>query len=162
MSILRIRQAPLSLAPSKKRQVRSQFGAICYRQSKGRVQILLITSRGKGRWIIPKGWPIPGRTPAAAAGIEAYEEAGVEGKAHPLCLGIYGSSKGGLPCVVALYAVEVTALRRRFPEAGQRKRRWASPKTAAELVDSPELGQILARFSPEGLPPADRVRVPGR
>ncbi|WP_236638474.1 NUDIX hydrolase [Mangrovicoccus ximenensis] len=143
------------------REVRSQFGALCYRRSKGRVQILLITSRGKGRWIIPKGWPISGRTPAAAAGIEAYEEAGVEGKAHPLCIGIYGSRKAGMPCVVALYAVEVSDLRRRYPEAGERKRRWVTPKEAAKLVEDEGLAQILARFRPEALPAAERIKVPG-
>ncbi len=161
MTMLRIRQAPISLETSKIREVRSQFGALCWRRSKGRVQILLITSRGKGRWIIPKGWPISGKTPAAAAGTEAYEEAGVEGKAHPLCLGIYGSTKNGLPCIVALYAVEVTGLRRRYPEAGQRKRRWASPREAAELVGDEGLGQIIARFRPGALPRADRIKVPG-
>ncbi|MBE3637810.1 NUDIX hydrolase [Mangrovicoccus algicola] len=159
MSLHPIRQVPLSLGTTKKHQPRSQFGAICYRRNKGRVEILLITSRGKGRWILPKGWPIAGSTPARAAAIEAYEEAGVQGRAHPLCLGIYGYKKGDLPCVVALYALEVTEMKRRFPEAGQRKRRWVTPKQAAAMVDSRELGRILERFSPELLPPADRIRL---
>ncbi|WP_172332087.1 NUDIX hydrolase [Mangrovicoccus sp. HB161399] len=161
MTFLRIGQASPSLDTSRMREARSQFGALCYRRSKGRVQILLITTRGRGRWIIPKGWPISGKTPAAAAGIEAYEEAGVEGKAHPLCLGVYGSSKNGQPCIVSLYAVEVTELRRRYPEAGERKRRWASPREAARLVEEDGLGCILAGFDPALLPGGDRIKVPG-
>ena len=41
--------------------------------------MLLISSLGTGRWIIPKGWPMHNTTPAGAAGIEAFEEAGVLG-----------------------------------------------------------------------------------
>lgn len=153
MTIFRIKQAPLALGSAKKRQVRSQFGAVCYREHKGRTEILLITSRGKGRWILPKGWPMDDRTPAEAAATEAYEEAGVEGRAHPLCLGIYSYQKGGhLPCVVALYAVKVDRLLRRFPERGERKRRWFTLKDAARVLEPPELSQILLHFDPKHLP----------
>lgn len=159
MSILRLKQAPLALAAAKKRQVRSQFGAVCYRQHKGRLQVLLITSRGRGRWIIPKGWPMADTTPADAAAIEAYEEAGVDGRAHPLCLGIYSYTKENkLPCVVALYAVQVNRLLRRFPERNERKRRWFTLKDAARVVEEPELAQLLIHFRPEGLPAPQRRR----
>ena len=55
-----------------------QVGAVCLDPATGRV--LLITSRGTGRWIIPKGWPMPGRSLAEAALQEAWEEAGVRAK----------------------------------------------------------------------------------
>lgn len=153
MTFYRPRQAPLALTSAKKRQVRTQFGAICHRVHKGRVQVLLITSRGKGRWIIPKGWPMAETTPAEAAAIEAYEEAGVRGTSHPICVGIYSYCKGrNLPCVVALYEIKVDRLMRRFPERGQRKRRWFYLKDAARAVDEPELAQLLAQFRPDGLP----------
>ena len=54
-----------------------QVGALCYRHKKGKLQILLITSRGTKRWIIPKGWPMPGKHGSSAAKQEAWEEAGV-------------------------------------------------------------------------------------
>ena len=44
----------------------------------GRIEVLLITSRDTGRWIIPKGWPMIGRKAHRAAEREAFEEAGVE------------------------------------------------------------------------------------
>ena len=33
-----------------------QVGAVCLDLATGRV--LMITSRGTGRWVIPKGWPM--------------------------------------------------------------------------------------------------------
>lgn len=43
------------------------------------VEILLITTRKKGRWSVSKGWPIKRSTPQQTAATEAYEEAGVRG-----------------------------------------------------------------------------------
>jgi 8-oxo-dGTP pyrophosphatase MutT (NUDIX family) len=43
------------------------------------VEILLITTRKKRRWSVPKGWPIKDSTPQQTAATEAYEEAGVRG-----------------------------------------------------------------------------------
>src|SRR5690606_14649191 len=49
-----------------RRPVREQYGALCYRVKKKSptVEVLLITSRDTGRWIIPKGWPMDGKTAA--------------------------------------------------------------------------------------------------
>ena len=55
----------------------------------GRSQVLLVTSRDTGRWVIPKGWPMPDRTPEAAAAREAWEEAGVEGEVSDRCIGLF-------------------------------------------------------------------------
>nr|WP_246617799.1 hypothetical protein [Rhizobium populisoli] len=42
-----------------------QYGAICFRMSdqSERLEILLITSRDTGRWVIPKGWGMRGKDP---------------------------------------------------------------------------------------------------
>jgi 8-oxo-dGTP pyrophosphatase MutT (NUDIX family) len=42
--------------------------------------VLLITTRGRGRWTIPKGWPEKGLRDRDLAAKEAVEEAGVEGE----------------------------------------------------------------------------------
>ena len=157
MSLQKLGQIPLTLKKGSKEEARSQFGAICYRMRKGKPQVLLITSRGTGRWVLPKGWPIDGKTPAATAAIEAWEEAGVQGRLHPLCLGIFSYAKmmarqPQLPCVVAVYALLVKRVARSFPERGQRKHKWVSLKRAAQMVDEPELRQLLERFNPRGLP----------
>jgi 8-oxo-dGTP pyrophosphatase MutT (NUDIX family) len=33
----------------------AQVAALCWRMHKGRVQVLLVTSRDTGRWVLPKG-----------------------------------------------------------------------------------------------------------
>jgi len=148
----RIKHRPIRLPASRKRDVRSQFGALCYRLRKGKVQILLITSRTRKRWILPKGWPIDSATPAETALREAWEEAGVEGKVTGNCIGIYTYTKllegDDLPCVVAMFPVKVKKLHKRYPEAEQRQRKWCSRKMAAALVDNPELAQMISAFNP--------------
>lgn len=142
----------MRMTASQKRNVRTQFGALCYRVVDDKVQVLLVTSRGKGRWIVPKGWPMPGATPAKSAMQEAWEEAGVEGRTHENCLGIYSYMKCDdgerLPCVVAVFAIKVRALKRDYPETGQRRRKWFSRKNAAKLLEEPELRQLVLDFDP--------------
>jgi 8-oxo-dGTP pyrophosphatase MutT (NUDIX family) len=146
-----IKQLPISIRASHKSDVRSQFAALCYRLVRDKPEILLVTSRGSGRWIAPKGWPMDGKTPAESAAQEAWEEAGVVGKAHNQCLGLYSYNKTmargvGLPCVAMVYPVLVKTLVTDFPEKGQRQRRWFTPKKAAARVQEPELARILADF----------------
>ena len=125
-----------------------QVAALCWRQRKGRVQVLMITSRETARWVIPKGWPMQGLTGAEAATREAWEEAGVEGRAQDLLLGHYAYAKMAQPapplhCAVAVYSLSVENLRRRFPERRQRRRKWFEAGEAALLVAEDGLRLIL-------------------
>ena len=57
-----------------------QFGVLpCRVAGNGRVQVMLLTSRETGRWVIPKGWPMKGTRPREGAAQEAFEEAGLVG-----------------------------------------------------------------------------------
>ncbi|NNE52429.1 MAG: NUDIX hydrolase [Sulfitobacter sp.] len=148
-----IRQLPISLHGGGKDGLRTQFAALCYRIKQGKVQILLITSRGTKRWIVPKGWPMEGKTPAASALQEAWEEAGVHGRSAGGCLGVYSYEKGrrrddDLPCLAMLYPVAVKSLAKRYPEGRERRRQWVSRKKAARLVEEPELAQLIRDFDP--------------
>ena len=150
------KQQPLQLAEVGKRGVLTQFGALCWRRRAGEVQVLLVTSRRRKRWIIPKGWPQDQKTPSKAAGAEAWEEAGAEGKAKQNCLGIFSYNKelsnGDVaPCVCAVFPVRVKNLRRKYPEAGERKRKWFTLEKAAKKVEEPELQAILRSFDPSKL-----------
>ncbi len=125
-----------------------QVGALCLRKRDGAVQVLLISSRGTGRWIIPKGWPMRGRSLAGAARQEAWEEAGIKGKVAPDPCGSYHYDKGldqggAIRVEVLVYKLKTESLAERYPEAGQRRRRWFSPSEAAERVDEPGLKAIL-------------------
>ncbi len=132
---------------------RMQYGALCWRMSTQGVEVLLITSRDTGRWVIPKGWPMPGLAPEAAAAQEAWEEAGVQGTMNPLCIGRYGyqkclSAEASVPCAVAVYGMRVEELAKTFPEMKERRRKWFSPAEAAALVAEPDLATIIAQFLP--------------
>ena len=125
-----------------------QVAALCWRMHNRHVQVLLITSRDTGRWILPKGWPMADLTPAAAAAREAWEEAGVEGKVGEAAVGEFCYDKiiqatATVPCAVAVYALRVRALKARFPEAHQRRRAWFRARDAAELVAEPSLRDLL-------------------
>ncbi len=132
----------------------TQYAALCYRLGKdGGAEVLLITSRDTGRWVIPKGWPIAGKSAAASAAREAFEEAGAEGEIGEDCIGLYSYAKvlgpdSLRPCVVAVYPLHVLRMAEKFPEAGQRRLRWFSPKKAATKVAEPELAELLAGFVP--------------
>jgi 8-oxo-dGTP pyrophosphatase MutT (NUDIX family) len=89
-----------------------QAGVIAYRILDGKVQLLLMTSRDTGRWIIPKGNIDAGATPAKAAEKEAYEEAGVKGTITRLLpLGTYTYLKKLDRAEARRAAVEVYLLR---------------------------------------------------
>lgn len=126
-----------------------QVGALPYRvRSDGSIEILLVTTRGTGRWMVPKGWPMAGKTLAEAAAQEAYEEAGVRGSIADEEIGRFDHSKTrlmGLPlrCTVAVFPMKVERELERWPERGQRRRRWFGVEEAARMVQSARLSQIL-------------------
>lgn len=149
-----IKQLPIKIRADNKSDVRTQFAALCYRIEKGKAEVLLITSRRTGRWIVPKGWPMNGKTPAECAAQEAWEEAGVVGQPLDRCLGLYSyrkfvAQKTDIPCIAMIFPVKVKSLDAKYPEAAQRKRQWFTLRKAASLVTEPELASILRDFDPK-------------
>lgn len=125
-----------------------QVGAVCWRMNRGHVQVLLITSRDTGRWVIPKGWPIHGLTAPETAAREAWEEAGVQGRGAMDDLGQFHydkimAAKPALPCQVQVFALRVAKLHADFPERKERRRKWFDAPHAARKVAEPELRQLL-------------------
>ncbi len=142
---------------------RSQYGALCWRMRRDRVEVLLITSRDTGRWVIPKGWPMAGLAPEAAAAREAWEEAGVEGAVDGASAGCYTYQKvlgptNAVPCEVAVFGLRVARLVAQFPERKQRRRKWFSVAKAARKVWEPELRSLMLGF----VPPKGRVKLAGK
>jgi len=153
MSLLTGKQEPIDLMSAHKSDVRTQFATLCFRMVRDKPEILLVTSRGTKRWIVPKGWPMDGKTPSECAEIEAWEEAGVRGKVYERCLGLFSyhkllEPKKELPCVAMLYAMKVKTVSANYPEMDQRRRKWLSPKKAAARIAEPELAEIIRNFHP--------------
>lgn len=126
-----------------------QVGTLCVRTQNGKTEVLLITSRDTGRWIIPKGWPMKDRDDADAALQEAWEEAGVKASladGDPVGKYDYDKRKDDdvfVPVTVSVYRADVETLASDFPEADERTRRWVSPQQAACMVDEPQLKALL-------------------
>ena len=131
---------------------KKQYAALPWRYSGGKREICLISSRETGRWVIPKGWPIKGLTPAETAACEAYEEAGLGGMVSKKPIGEFQYGKrlesGKVrPTRVEVFALEQMVQHPDWPEQGQRKMQWFSIPEAAEAVDEPELKDIIRKMT---------------
>jgi 8-oxo-dGTP pyrophosphatase MutT (NUDIX family) len=129
-----------------------QVAALPWRKRRGAIEILLITSRGTQRWVIPKGWPITHLLDWNAAKREAYEEAGVDGRVQRKSIGRYTYDKvvaDGLrrPCVVTVYSLGVVQQYRAWPERDERTRSWFTAEEAARKVKEVQLRTIIRRFA---------------
>ncbi|WP_290545677.1 NUDIX hydrolase [Aestuariivirga sp.] len=130
---------------------KKQYAALPWRYSGGAREVLLISSRDTGRWVIPKGWPVKGLSPAETAAREAYEEAGLGGQVSKKPIGEfeYGKrlGKGKVqPTRVEVFALEQMIQHPDWPEQGQRKLQWFSVPDAAEAVEEPELKAIIRKL----------------
>ncbi|MEC3862044.1 NUDIX hydrolase [Mesobacterium sp. TK19101] len=131
-------------------EIATQYAALCLRVRKKKLQVLMITSRRNRRWVLPKGWPMDGKSGAETAAQEAWEEAGVRGKCSNDSIGMYTYIKEAekkeevdQPCAVMVYPLKVKSLAGKHPEKGQRVRKWMSCKKAARKVWEPELAELL-------------------
>jgi 8-oxo-dGTP pyrophosphatase MutT (NUDIX family) len=127
---------------------RKQVGALCVRRADdGSAQVLLITSRGSGRWVIPKGWPMKRLKDHQAAAVEAEEEAGVSGKVKSKPIGKFtypkANGRRAQSLRVAVFLLSVRRERRRWPERDQRQRAWFPVHKAAKEVREPGLRTLI-------------------
>lgn len=142
--------------PKKKREgvvsePRTQYAALPWRIASGRVEVMLVTSRDTRRWVIPKGWPMKGRKPHIVAAIEAVQEAGLLGKMDKMKLGDFGYEKrlksgATVDCRVEVFSLRVQRQRKKWPEKSQRATRWFEYAVAADLVEEPELRDLIRAF----------------
>lgn len=129
---------------------RLQVAALCIRAGGSGPEILLVSTRDTGRMILPKGWPETDRLAFETAVLEAYEEAGVVGKAIRQPFGSFRSFKGlanGLKIrtKVLVFKVEFEKQLKKFPELGQRICVWLPVSEAIEQADDPGLRRFLKR-----------------
>ncbi|MEB8385820.1 NUDIX hydrolase [Rhodobacteraceae bacterium KMM 6894] len=135
--------------PILKRPRNMQVAALCWREHEGRIEVLLITSRDTGRWILPKGWLIDGLDGPRSALQEAWEEAGVkEADLITDPIGSYDYEKRqdsgyDIPVEAKVYKARAITLSDDFPEADERTRKWVTPAEAATMVREPGLQRIL-------------------
>jgi 8-oxo-dGTP pyrophosphatase MutT (NUDIX family) len=128
-----------------------QFAALPFRLDNSEFRLMLITTRRKRRWSIPKGSPIRKKDPHDSAALEAYEEAGLIGVMETRPVGNFkhrkrkGERKRTLN--VAVFPMRVHGQERWWPEKGERQTIWVSAETAARLVRKAQLRRLIARFA---------------
>lgn len=125
----------------------SQVAAIPVRWVGGRPEVLLITTRGTGRWTIPKGWPLAESLGAECAAREAFEEAGVRGHIEPYSIGSFEywkrTKKSRTFLNVTAFALHVQEIAWDWPERSERKRAWFSPEVACRLAANDQLAALI-------------------
>lgn len=117
------------------------------------MQVLLVTSRGTGRWVIPKGNKEAGLSPHASAALEAEEEAGVRGALCPIPLGSYRYRKrrgsgASLMIDVDVFPLSVNDELPTWKEQSERERKWFGLTEAADSVEEPDLRDLIRSFAP--------------
>lgn len=117
----------------------------------GELRIVLVTSRERGRWILPKGWPIRGLEDADAAATEAMEEAGLLGRIGRRPIGRYVYDKrfpGRIETVtVDVYPLRIERRLELWPEKGQREIGWFTPGEAAANAGDRSVADLVLRFA---------------
>ncbi len=130
---------------------RLQVAALPWHEVGGVVEVMLITSRDTGRWVLPKGWPEAREPLCEAAAREADEEAGISGRISPVEAGRYFYAKtmsGGhdVPCEVLVFPLLVENMTERWKEKRQRTRCWMTGEKAQSQVAEPDLAEIIGHF----------------
>jgi 8-oxo-dGTP pyrophosphatase MutT (NUDIX family) len=112
----------------------------------GKLEVLLITSRRRRRWIIPKGLIEPGMSAAESAVSEAFEEAGVVGTISDRPIDEYRYKKWGGVCGVKVFLLEVDRVFDDWPESDIRRREWMPVDEAAAAAEPEALKNVIRRL----------------
>lgn len=128
-----------------------QTGALPWRRGGKGIEVLLVTGRNSGKWMVPKGWPMRGKTLSKAAAQEAFEEAGVKGTVSEKPLGSFRHLKQHwmlrpLEVSILVHPLSVKRELSNWPEAEERERRWFTPQEAAASVESRELRELILQL----------------
>jgi len=119
---------------------------IPYRISNGSIELLLITSIKKQKWIFPKGFIEFNLSAFESAKKEAYEEAGVIGENETVELGSFELKKKNSSSYVKIFSMEVTKELKDYPEKNLRKRKWFSVKDALENIENSDIKNFVNKL----------------
>ena len=130
-------------------QINPDFIKSCvipYRLNQNEIDVLLITSIKKKKWIFPKGFIEFNFSPFESAKKEAYEEAGVIGENETVELGSFESKKKNGTSLIRVFSMEVTKELKDYPEKNLRKRKWVTLNEAVEKIIQPEMKPFLIKL----------------
>jgi 8-oxo-dGTP pyrophosphatase MutT (NUDIX family) len=118
---------------------------IPYRIDEGEIRILLVTTSSGGKWVIPKGGIEAPLKPHISATKEAFEEAGVLGRPHPIRVGKYTDNSSDGPIPTFLLEVEVELDDKVWQEEYKRKRKWVNADNLDKYITDNDLLDVLKK-----------------
>jgi len=126
--------------------MRIQVTALPYRFIGDHCEVLLVTSRRRGRWILPKGKIEADETARERAAAEAFEEGGVSGTvaARPLLADRLADLSQPV-----VFAIEVLEEFSEWPEMRVRQRAWVPLSEARSKITDGSLRKVLEAFASE-------------
>ncbi|MFD1841876.1 NUDIX hydrolase [Sphingomonas qilianensis] len=132
----------------------NQVAALPYRIGQVGVEVLLVTSKTRKRWILPKGKVPQDMLAHVAAAREAWEEAGVFGAVMDQPVGSYqqlAKLSDGLTetTIIAAYPLKVSSELESWPEMDLRRRQWWPINRAMAVVTDTGLRAVIEAFSNE-------------
>lgn len=119
--------------------IKHKSAIIPYRFVDEQLELLLIRNASNTRWIIPQGNVDLPLHPQISATKEAYEEAGVLGRPHPIMVGTYTRNEQQ----VKTYLLEVDVELKHYEEEDFRNRRWILPEEISAYILEEELKKLL-------------------
>jgi 8-oxo-dGTP pyrophosphatase MutT (NUDIX family) len=128
-------------------RVYEQSGVIPYRLVDNKLEILLVSTRKRKKWVIPKGVIEAEFSAKDSAAKEALQEAGVAGKISEHVIGRYSYRKWMGDCSVDVFALEVKAVTEKYPGSMLRERKWYPASEAANIVSDDDLKRIIEEFA---------------
>lgn len=130
----------------------NQSGVIPYRIVPEGIEILLITSLKKKKWIIPKGYIEFNLSPFESAKKEAFEEAGITGTNETFEIGAFRIHREIGLCIIKVFSMEVVEVHDDYPEKDLRKRKWFLIQDAVKNVEIPELQELIMKLEKMVIP----------
>jgi len=121
--------------------MKQKAAIIPFKKRKSGIQILLVRNMTNTKWIIPKGNIDKNLGAHISATKEAYEEAGVLGRPHPVVVGRYARNNQQIPT----YLLEVDVSLKHYQETEKRKRKWIRPTAIDVAIKEDDLRKILHR-----------------
>lgn len=123
-----------------------QSSVVPYRIVDTNVEIMMITSIRRRRWIIPKGAVEPDMSPQDSAAKEAFEEAGIEGTVAQNPIGRYHYKKWSDICRCDVYAMKVETIHETWQEQVEREREWIEARDVISRLRHKQLKAIVKKF----------------
>lgn len=119
---------------------------IPFRITEGKLELLMVTSMKKQKWIFPKGYIEFNLSAFESAKKEAYEEAGVVGENETVELGSFRLKKKNEVALLKVFSMEVTKELKDYPEKNLRKRKWFTIDEMNEAIESQDLKGFVTKL----------------